>query len=201
MMSRARCSGTARRISAEELSARLNLPATDDEVGRLAATFDAMLARLDESFRREHQFIADASHELRLTAFVGLPWLSFVYTVLWVVGITNAFNLLDNMDGLSAGVAVVASASFFAVAAMTQQYFLAALLAERSIDVQYYLYHGDLVGRLLTWQLLQAADRGVRVRLLVDDMDLAGRDLAVAALHSHPNMEVASSTPSCRPVY
>ena len=56
---------TARRISAEDLSARLNLPATDDEVGRLAATFDAMLARLDESFRRERQFIADASHELR----------------------------------------------------------------------------------------------------------------------------------------
>jgi heavy metal sensor kinase len=56
---------TARRISAEDLSARLNLPATDDEVGRLAATFDAMLARLDESFQRERRFIADASHELR----------------------------------------------------------------------------------------------------------------------------------------
>jgi heavy metal sensor kinase len=56
---------TARRISAEDLSARLDLPATDDEVGRLAATFDAMLARLDESFRRERRFVADASHELR----------------------------------------------------------------------------------------------------------------------------------------
>ncbi len=56
---------TARRISAEDLSARLRLPATDDEVGRLAATFDAMLGRLDESFRRERQFVADASHELR----------------------------------------------------------------------------------------------------------------------------------------
>jgi len=55
----------ARRISAENLSARLNLPATDDEVGRLANTFDMMLARLDESFRRERQFVADASHELR----------------------------------------------------------------------------------------------------------------------------------------
>ena len=56
---------TARRISAEDLSARLDMPATDDEVGRLAATFDAMLARLDESFQRERQFVADASHELR----------------------------------------------------------------------------------------------------------------------------------------
>jgi heavy metal sensor kinase len=56
---------TARRISAENLSARLNLPATDDEVGRLASTFDIMLVRLDNSFRRERQFVSDASHELR----------------------------------------------------------------------------------------------------------------------------------------
>ncbi|HQY94655.1 ATP-binding protein [Caldilinea sp.] len=56
---------TARRISAEDLSARLDLPATDDEVGRLAVTFDEMLGRLDESFRRERQFTANASHELR----------------------------------------------------------------------------------------------------------------------------------------
>lgn len=56
---------TARRISAEDLSARLNLPDTDDEVGRLANTFDEMLTRLDEAFQRERQFTADASHELR----------------------------------------------------------------------------------------------------------------------------------------
>jgi heavy metal sensor kinase len=55
----------AQRISAEDLTARLNLPATDDEVGRLAATFDDMLARLGDSFRRERQFTSDASHELR----------------------------------------------------------------------------------------------------------------------------------------
>jgi len=56
---------TARTISAEDLSSRLNLPLTNDEVGRLAATFDEMLARLDGAFRRERQFTADASHELR----------------------------------------------------------------------------------------------------------------------------------------
>lgn len=56
---------TANRISGEDLSTRLNLPPTDDEVGRLAATFDRMLSRLDEAFRRERQFTADASHELR----------------------------------------------------------------------------------------------------------------------------------------
>ncbi len=55
----------AHRISAEDLSKRIGLPATDDEVGRLATTFDEMLARLDRSFQRERQFTADASHELR----------------------------------------------------------------------------------------------------------------------------------------
>ena len=73
-----------------------------------------------------------------------------------------------------------------------------ARLAERSIDAQYYLYHDDLVGRLLTWELLQAADRGVRVRLLVDDMDLADRDLSAAALDSHPNVEVRIFNPFSR---
>ncbi len=56
---------TARRISAEDLSARLNLPNNGDELGRLASTFDEMLARLDNSFRRQQQFTSDASHELR----------------------------------------------------------------------------------------------------------------------------------------
>jgi len=56
---------TARRISTVDLSARLNLPDTGDEVSRLASTFDEMLARIESGFAREHQFTADASHELR----------------------------------------------------------------------------------------------------------------------------------------
>ena len=71
-----------------------------------------------------------------------------------------------------------------------------ARFAKRSIDVQYYLYHDDLVGRLFTDQLIKAADRGVRVRLLVDDMDLSGRDLGLAVLDAHPNIEVRILTPS-----
>lgn len=55
----------ARRISAEDLSARLNLPPSDDEVGRLAVTFDEMLGRLENAFLRERRFTSDASHELR----------------------------------------------------------------------------------------------------------------------------------------
>ena len=75
---------------------------------------------------------------------------------------------------------------------------LLAEYAERSIDVQYYLYHNDLTGKLLTNQLLKAADRGVRVRLLVDDMGLAGRDLGSAVLDSHPNIEVRIFNPFSR---
>lgn len=55
---------TVQHISTHDLSARLDLP-TGDELGRLAGTLDAMLDRLEEGFRRERQFTADASHELR----------------------------------------------------------------------------------------------------------------------------------------
>ena len=73
-----------------------------------------------------------------------------------------------------------------------------AHVAEKSIDAQYYLFHDDLTGKLFMDQLLKAADRGVRVRLLVDDMDLEGRDLGAAALDSHPNMEVRLFNPFSR---
>jgi putative cardiolipin synthase len=46
-----------------------------------------------------------------------------------------------------------------------------ARAAGRSLDVQYYIWHNDTTGRLLLSELAQAADRGVRVRLLLDDMD------------------------------
>ena len=72
--------------------------------------------------------------------------------------------------------------------------------AERSIDVQYYLYHADLVGRLFTNELLEAADRGVRVRMLIDDMALGGSDgdLGAVLLDSHPNIELRIINPFSR---
>jgi signal transduction histidine kinase len=60
-----RITRTAKRISANDLSARLGMGDTPEEVGQLATTFDSMLDRLEESFARERRFIADASHELR----------------------------------------------------------------------------------------------------------------------------------------
>jgi heavy metal sensor kinase len=56
---------TARRISTEDLSARLSLPDHGDEVSRLANTFDEMLGRIESGFDREREFTSDASHELR----------------------------------------------------------------------------------------------------------------------------------------
>jgi heavy metal sensor kinase len=55
----------AQQISEQDLHRRLNLDLPEDEVGRLARTFDAMLDRLDTAFKRQRQFTADASHELR----------------------------------------------------------------------------------------------------------------------------------------
>jgi heavy metal sensor kinase len=68
-----RLTRTAQRISAEDLSQRINLRDADDEVGRLAHTFDAMLTRLQSAFEQQRRFTTDASHELRtpLTAIIG----------------------------------------------------------------------------------------------------------------------------------
>ncbi|MFV2005711.1 MAG: phospholipase D family protein, partial [Gammaproteobacteria bacterium] len=75
-----------------------------------------------------------------------------------------------------------------------------AEVAEHSLDVQYYLYHDDLVGKLFTGFLWQAAERGVRVRLLVDDMGLDSRDESVIALDSHPNIELRIFNPFDRDI-
>jgi putative cardiolipin synthase len=62
--------------------------------------------------------------------------------------------------------------------------------AECSLDVQYYIWHGDMTGLLLFDALLRAAERGVRVRLLLDDNNTVGLDTTIAALDAHPNIEV-----------
>jgi UDP-GlcNAc:undecaprenyl-phosphate GlcNAc-1-phosphate transferase len=61
--------------------------------------------------------------------FLHNPVLNLAATLLWVVGITNALNLLDNMDGLSGGVATVASIFFFLLAVMSGQYLVGSLAA------------------------------------------------------------------------
>lgn len=67
---------------------------------------------------------------------------------------------------------------------------LLADAATSSIDTQYYIWRADLTGYLLLDRLKQAADRGVRVRLLLDDHGTSGLDPEIAALDAHPNIEV-----------
>jgi cardiolipin synthase C len=70
-----------------------------------------------------------------------------------------------------------------------------ARLATRSLDVQTYIWHFDLTGMFLMHQLLEAADRGVRVRVLVDDVDARHNNAGFAALAAHRNIAVRIFNP------
>jgi len=70
-----------------------------------------------------------------------------------------------------------------------------ARAADRSLDVQYYIWHPDTSGWLLAQELWRAAERGVRVRLLLDDNNTRGMDEAIAVLDAHPNIEVRLFNP------
>ena len=68
-------------------------------------------------------------------------------------------------------------------------------IAGRSVDVQTYIWHGDQTGMALAQVLLTAADRGVKVRLLLDDMDARAKNDGLAALDAHPNIAVRMFNP------
>jgi putative cardiolipin synthase len=72
---------------------------------------------------------------------------------------------------------------------------LLASAADKSLDVQYYIWHGDASGYLLLEQVWRAAERGVRVRMLLDDANTGGFDETIAALDAHPNIEVRLYNP------
>jgi putative cardiolipin synthase len=67
--------------------------------------------------------------------------------------------------------------------------------AQRTLDVQYFLWETDATGRNLVDHLVRAADRSVRVRILIDDFNLKDLDATVAALDAHPNIEVRLFNP------
>jgi len=67
--------------------------------------------------------------------------------------------------------------------------------ASHTLDVQYYLFHNDTTGKLVAAALLAAAERGVRVRLLIDDIDTANKELRLATLNVHPNIQVRLFNP------
>jgi putative cardiolipin synthase len=91
-------------------------------------------------------------------------------------GLSGVFALPDGRDAFAARV-------------------LLADAAERTLDARYYIWQNDLSGGLLFDALRRAADRGVRVRLLLDDNDTAGLDSLLAALDAHPNIKVRLFNP------
>jgi putative cardiolipin synthase len=94
-------------------------------------------------------------------------------------GASGVYPLLDARDAFAARV-------------------LLARAAERSLDVQYYIWQDDVSGRLLFRELLEAAARGIRVRLLLDDNGVAGLDATLAGIDAHPNIEVRLFNPFAR---
>ncbi|KTS73491.1 phospholipase [Pseudomonas oryzihabitans] len=67
--------------------------------------------------------------------------------------------------------------------------------AQRSLDIQYYIVHDGLTTRLLVNELLKAADRGVRIRFLIDDTSSDGNDYQIAVLAAHPNVQIRVFNP------
>jgi cardiolipin synthase C len=67
--------------------------------------------------------------------------------------------------------------------------------AERTLDLQYYIFQGHVAAKLVVDRMLAAADRGVRIRLLVDDWNIRGKDYILAMIDAHPNIEVRVFNP------
>ncbi len=67
--------------------------------------------------------------------------------------------------------------------------------AQRSLDVQYFIWNKDMAGKVLLEHLFRAADRGVRVRLLLDDLGVMPSDATLLTIDSHPNIEVRMFNP------
>ncbi len=91
-------------------------------------------------------------------------------------GRTGIYPLVDGMESYAARLALFEA-------------------AQRTLDVQYYIWHADVSGTLLFDALQDAADRGVRVRLLLDDNNTPGLDAILAALDAHPSIEVRLFNP------
>ena len=94
-------------------------------------------------------------------------------------GMSGFYPLVSGMDALGARLALID-------------------LAERTIDAQYFLMKGDDAGAIFADKLLEAADRGVRVRVLLDDVFTSVDDDALVLLNAHPNIELRLFNPVSR---
>ena len=115
-------------------------------------------------------------------------------------------NAFDHLETTTVGALFQEAAdkhpglSGFSLAQHGENAFLARLamadLAEKTLDAQYYIWDSDTTGRILASRLMRAADRGVRVRILIDDHYQTGeKDFLIAALDGHPNIEIRLFNP------
>ncbi len=140
----------------------------------------------------------------RLALLAALPWLTHCATAPSLEGVEPSYALPPTdsnhleaavLDGLpdspdTNDVRLVdQNAMAFAYRAET------AAAAERSLDVQYYVWNDDFTGRLLAAELMRAAERGVRVRVLVDDIDARAKHDVFLVADLHPNIEVRIFNP------
>ena len=94
-------------------------------------------------------------------------------------GVSGFFPLYDGMDALGARLRLIEG-------------------AQRSIDAQYFLMKDDDAGRVFAGSLLRAADRGVRLRFLIDDVFTTVDDDILGLLNQHPNIEIRLYNPVSR---
>jgi cardiolipin synthase C len=135
----------------------------------LAGLLLAGCASLPENFERDATVRLDAGDTRLARSFEALAAAH--------PGQSGAYPLAHGIEALAARVLLVR-------------------LAEKTLDVQYYIWHGDESGRLLLKELLDAADRGVRVRLLLDDVGVgAADDEAFRWLDAHPQVSVSLFNP------
>jgi putative cardiolipin synthase len=73
--------------------------------------------------------------------------------------------------------------------------FALATVAEKTLDIQYYIVRNDASAQYLAYAILSAADRGVQVRILVDDINLSGRDSRIKMLSQHKNIQIRIFNP------
>lgn len=141
--------------------------------GLLALVGTAWLLRLCNPFPLLHS--RSHSHAMRDTAETRLGQV-LGPTVAANPGLTGVVSLPDGRDAFAARVRLIRA-------------------AERCIDAQYYVWQKDVSGLILLEEVRLAAERGVRVRLLLDDNGTAGLDAELAALDAHPEVEVRLFNP------
>jgi cardiolipin synthase C len=145
-----------------------------------------------------------AGRAARLALLALLPWLTHCATAPRLDGIEPSYAIppaaTGRLDAAAlrhlgesptvSGVRLIEqNVMAFAYRAVT------AAAAVRTLDVQYYIWHDDFTGTLLAAELMRAAERGVRVRVLVDDIDARAKHEVFVVADLHPNLEVRVFNP------